>query len=333
MSMFLKMILALALILSAATLIAQSPPELMTSIEVSSVKELRQALITLAPTGGKIMVARGRYVVDEPIIITANNVSIEGTGSDTEFVLADHSNCPVFFVGSLEVPAKTIYEKISISKIRIEGNSAKQDRETWNLVGREWFTNNGITVRNVADSEFSDILVEDAISGGIVFAERCLNIHLSRITARKNVFDGIAWDGEVSLCSISDSTLSNNGAAGLSLDIGPEQNYFSKLRLIQNGTSGLFMRDSRNCDFWNCAFIENKEDGVFIANSEDQKRGSSGHTFRSCEFSSNGAYGFAQKGDKSTDILLLNPIFRDNAGGTIDQSFPELAPVQSRFLN
>ena len=300
-----------------------------TVIEVSSVDELRSVLHSAdANRGLTIEVLPGRYEIDRPIMIQSDDVTVVGSGAETEFVLADSANCPVFFVGSTEVPAATTYSGVVLSRMKIDGNAAEQDREEWLVEGREWFTNNGITGRNIADCEFRDIIVENCISGGIVLAETCRNVRITQVTASRNVWDGIAWDGTVTLSSISNSTLRDNGGAGLSLDIGPEENVFLNVRMNGNGTSGVFIRDSRNCQFWNCEFKGNAEDGVFVADAECETRGSGGHIFRSCRFLGNTRTGFAQKGDLSTEISVKDSVFKQNGYGPTDLSFPKKAPLR-----
>lgn len=295
---------------------------------VNSVSEIRLAIEKCRQDeGGIIKIAAGHYYLDLALVIDINNVIIVGSGIDTVFTLNSKANSPIFFFGSFKDKPKDSYSNLHISDLVIDGNRDGQSSEIWPADDGAWLTNNGITFRNVTDASASRVIAMNCRSGGIVFAESCERIHLNSVKCCGNYFDGIAWDVAATDCTINNSTCNSNGAAGISLDCGPEECTFNYVTCTNNLASGLFVRDCRNCKFNKCHFDSNKEDGVFIADSEDEKHGSSGHVFEDCSFQNNHWNGLALRGDLSVNVALVRPLLKNNGREGTSNSFPKIAKL------
>lgn len=295
---------------------------------VSTVPELRAALEDLPPAGGRIGVRAGTYLVASTIDVNRDNVIIEGEGTATTFVLADGANCPVFVMGEpTPFQPELTHSNIVLRNIMIDGKRNNQTSELCTVTGREHLRSNCITLRGVTNCTVENVTLVGARSGGIVLEQNCDNILLRRITTSDNSFDGIAWDGVITNSVISDCTSRNNLAAGLSFDIGPEGNLVVDSIISDNGSVGIFMRDSRRNLFANCLISGNGEDGVFIADGEAPGAAASENYFDANLFIDNGRNGIWQAGASSVNNVVDGGLFCGNGMNAIEESFPSTAPL------
>ena len=295
---------------------------------VSSVADLIAALENLPAEGGRIIVCEGTYVLTASIDINRDNVIIEGEGPATFFTLADGVNGPCFVVGEPTPAQPTVtHHHIVLRNLRISGNRAGQTSEQSTVPGREHLRVNGITLRQVGDCTVEDVVVESARSGGIVLELTCNNILLRGITTSDNFFDRIAVDGSSTDSTITECTCRNNLAAGISFDIGPSSNRVVNSTLVDNGTTGVFIRDSRRNLFSDCFIARNGQDGVFIADGDGPGAAATENTFSANYYVDNGRNGIWQAGPNSTDNVVDGGVFQGNAANAIEESFPLTAQL------
>ncbi len=304
------------------------PPQPMNSYQVQTVAELRQTLARMQP-GDTLTLAAGVYHISSPIVLDIDGITFQGVGDETVLRLSDGANCPVLFVGVDALQPSRFVSGITIRRLRIDGNRTMQTSEHWREPREEgWFTNNGITFREVKNSVAEDIKVHSAASGGIVFGLRCDGIELRRITAWDNAYDGIAWDAHVTNSVISDSDLFENLYSGISWDIDVVGNSVRTTKSRNNGTSGFFARSSSENIIVKSEFSGN-EDGVFIADGEKHSggKGSIDNLFEDCVISENRRSGVWQAGEQSRGNTLRSTELRNNGYRAVDNSFPETAPL------
>lgn len=297
-------------------------------IDVASLPEIRSA-IALAPPGAVVCIAAGTYVVDSTIDVNRDDITLQGVGDETFFVLANDTRCPVFVLGEPTPFAPSITRRnITLRSMRIRGfrflNPTQED-ERCSVPGREFLRNNCVTVRQAENCVIENVTIENAASGGIVLEQMCRNIVIQGVESFGNEFDAIAWDGDVQHSLISESTLRDNGAAGISFDIGPADNLIQDCLIQNNASVGIFIRDSdRNC-FTGCVIEGNGEDAVFLGASGTADAVE--NAFINNQYLNNARHGIWQAGEFNVANCEQDGLFCGNGGLPIMESFPVQAPL------
>ncbi|MGB9626678.1 MAG: right-handed parallel beta-helix repeat-containing protein [Phycisphaerae bacterium] len=260
-----------------------------------------------------------------------DDITIEGAGDQTVIQLATGVHDPVFVLGEPVPYAPTItHRNITLRKMRIRGYrfpNPQPGDELSSVAGREHLRNNGVTVRQAENCLLEDLTIESTASGGVMLERTCKNIRLHNITSFGHRYDGVAWDGDVQACRIEDCTLRDNGAAGISFDIGPADNAVTNCQIYGNATVGIFIRDSRRNTFTNCVIRGNQQDGVFIADGDRTGASATDNVFEDNQYLDNGRNGIWQAGQRSVNNTVRGGTFRGNAAKPIEQSFPDTAPL------
>ncbi len=296
---------------------------------VASLDQLRSTLVTEQP-GGTIRVLAGVYEVTETIEIARDDITIEGEGERTLFVLAASANEPVFVVGEpTPITPSTSHRNITLRRFRVEGNRRLQTQENSDTPGRGFLRNNCVTVRQAESVLLEDLRLEGCASGGVVLEQECSEVVLRRVEAHDNRFDGVAWDGNIHDSRIEDCTLRNNAGAGLSFDIGPHANDVRRCLIRDNAKVGMFISDADDNSFTQNVLECNGEDGVFIADTSDPARetDSRNNEFRDNVYLDNARNGIWQAGSNSTGNRVAGGLLRGKGGETIKESFPNEAPL------
>lgn len=299
-------------------------------LHVDSLPALRGA-IRNAPPDACIRVAAGVYEVTESIEIARDDITIEGVGDETLFVLAEGTHCPVFVIGEPVPFAPAITRRnVTLRSMRIRGYrfpDPQPEDELCDVPCRGHLRNNGITVRQAEDCLIENVTVENAASGGIVLELACRRIRIRNVESFGHQFDGIAFGGDIQDSVIEDSILRNNTAAGISFDIGPQNNQIIDCEIRDNGDVGAFIRDSdRNC-FTACLIAGNGADGVFISDGDALDADAVENAFVDNQYVNNGGHGIWQAGQDSIDNCQTGGSFSGNIGDDIHNSFPLDAPV------
>jgi hypothetical protein len=242
---------------------------------------IQDAINSLPPEGGQIVVRAGTYTCRQPIVINSDNVDLRGEGPATLLRLADGANSPVLVVGDMATPPASARRNIHISDLVIDGNREQQPDECQGgpCGPSRPLRNNGITLRRVSDVAIERVTVVRARSGGLVTEHGCLRIHVSHFTSAINEFDGLAGY-ETADSVFSNLQLIDNRAAGLSFDIRFNNNILRDLVLVGNRKVGIFMRDSRDNVFHGLQVRNSGEHGIFLAQVDtDPATAATGNTF------------------------------------------------------
>jgi hypothetical protein len=255
--------------------------------------DIQRAIESLPECGGIIQLKAGTRILSRGIHVDRSNVTISGVRG-TCLKLAPNVNQPVFLIGSpVENPDQPI-ENIHIKNLAIDGSMKEQSFETDPT--RPWIRNNGIDVRKVNDLWVDHVEIYNARSGGMVASWDCNRIFIDKSSFHHNFFDGIALYDSTDV-QVSNFLSYENKAAGISLDNHLQRALFSNGIIHTNGSSGVFVRNSRNLTFSNLMILKNGhndgpegEDGCFLAHSEQTQNNNTGVErlfFNSCSFIEN----------------------------------------------
>jgi Right handed beta helix region len=303
------------------------PPGTPPLIEVGSIAQLVDVLAS-APAAATIRVRAGTYIVNTAIDVVRDDVTIEGEGDRTLFVLAAGANDPVFVIGEpTPFSPATTHRNITLRQLRIDGNREQQSSELSDTPGREFLHNNCVTVRQASGVVLEYLGIESCRSAGIALEQACDHVTVRDVTSFDNQFDGIAWDGLVSESSIVRSVFRNNLAAGISFDVGPADNEVANDLVRDNATVGIFVSDSRDNRFRRLVIEGNGEDGIFIRDGEQPGAASTGNLFEDLHLLRNGRNGIWQSGAQSTGNVVRRGLCEENGANAIEQSFPATAPL------
>lgn len=229
---------------------------------------IHAALEALPEAGGVVELDAGIFTVTRTIVIDRDGVELRGQGPATVLLLAPRANCPVLVIGSLRTPVERVVRRITVKNLVIDGNRAQQDFECYggpcderNLTA---LRNNGITVRGAEDIVVEDVVTCRARSGGVVLEKHCRRVRISRLEAFENEFDGVAaYETEDS--EFIQLNLHHNRSAGFSFDWRFNRNRIADTSAADNGSQGIFMRDSVGNIFERVTLTGNAQQGVFMA--------------------------------------------------------------------
>lgn len=258
-------------------------------------------------------------VIFKPIILPSG-WRFDGAGYSV--TVASGANCPAIIVGSaLDDPEESQY--ISITNVVIDGNAKDQPDEIWG--GRELgVRNNGISVRRAKNVTIDNVQVKNCRSGGIVLERGCRDVIVSNSSSQHNVYDGLAaYESEN--CIFLNLDLSNNKAAGISLDLDMNKNYLIKNKIENNGQIGIFMRDSNENHFEDSS-VSRSDFGVFLATSEQGFSAAANNVFKNFVFNSNKT-AFRVNNIECVGNSVSNPVFINN-GVNISEAEKDLVLVK-----
>jgi len=238
--------------------------------------------------------------INTPIIISKSNVFLIGD-TNTVLFLESNKNCPVIIVGVQEM---SMVSNICISNIKIDGNRTNQSKELWKYSKLGYpIYNNGIIIQNAQNIFVDHLQSYDCISGGFVTTFGVSFLMVSNYTAFNNQFDGLACYQTTNSVFVN-LFLFNNLAAGISLDMDFNYNFFDNIFLAYN-TTGIFIRNSHQNIFQNVQAVGNKKFDIFMASVNEK-------TNTGCLYND-----FTIKGDgkiQNNDSLSVSNIFRQKLG-------------------
>lgn len=233
---------------------------------------IHAALAALPPGGGVVELGPGTFIITRPIILDRDGVELRGQGRETLLRLAARANCPVVLIGSIHTPVGRVVRRITVRQLAVDGNRLEQDFECYGgpCDERELtaLRNNGITIRGAEDILVEDVLTRRARSGGVVLEKECSRVRLNRLESTDNEFDGVAAY-ETEDCEFTFLNLHHNRSAGFSFDWRFIRNRVADCTASDNGSQGIFMRDSRWNTFERVTLQRNGEQGVFIAETPE----------------------------------------------------------------
>jgi len=231
---------------------------------------IRKEIARLPEAGGDVVIPSGDYTCRSPIVINRNSTRLIGIG-DVIIRLAKNANSPVIIMGEALTPPQPLHD-IQVLNLKIDGNRWYQKFECWggpcDTGSTTFIRNNGITVRGVTDGLIQNVFITSARSGGVVTERGCFDLEVDHLTSMDNEFDGFAGY-ETFGARLTHLNLSNNKAAGISLDIRFNGNLFRDVKIENNGDVGVFMRDSSFNIFEEVTIENGGNHGVFLARAED----------------------------------------------------------------
>ena len=223
--------------------------------------EINAALNVLPTAGGSVQLLEGTYTIAAQIIISANTISLIGSGSGT--VIQTTSNIIMINVGA--------YENVLLSKIRLYGSSAGIAQTgivftgtEYSIVDKCWFDNmgaNGIRfATNVLHCTINDCFATNcdgyAIYLGTANSTRHCIVKGCQVYDNNNV--GILSIGWYSI--ITGNTASGNGSGGI--------HCFSNTSITGNictgnDSNGIHIQGSNNLVDGNYSY--DNEHGIFLS--------------------------------------------------------------------
>ena len=225
------------------------------------------ALAALPATGGIVQLGAGTFAIRHPVIIDRDGIELRGQGTATILTLAAHANCPVLVLGSASTPTLRLVRQIVVQNLLIDGNRTEQDMELY--AGNSTdpsltaLRNNGITIRGAEAVQVRDVVTRHARSGGVVLEKFCRGISIDGLESYENEFDGLAaYETEES--RFTKLNLHHNRSAGFSFDWRFNHNHIADTSASDNGSQGIFMRDSIGNTFERLTLRANGEQGIFM---------------------------------------------------------------------
>ena len=319
--------------------ITRSPESQRTEIRVplGTGADIARAIAALPEEGGRILLASGTYIIREPLVLDRDNVELSGDQESTILMLADHADCPLVVIGPMETPPTRKVFRIALRKLILDGNRFNQANECnggpCDNGGLSYIRNNALTIRSAEDVRVERVTARSARSGGLVLEKNSRRIHVSDFTSTQNHFDGFAaYETEESF--FTRLYLHDNEAAGISIDLRFDRNIISHARLENNGSQGIFMRDSNFNNFNHLTVSGNGAQGIFIAQANDQHNTPcTGNIFSGLTVSGSGGAGFRINDVSCIANVLANSVFTLNKEGAVSEATEKLIAQQNVSLN
>lgn len=290
------------------------------------------AIARLGPEGGQIQLAAGTYHCSKPIIIRNNNIMLRGIGSATLLKLADGANCPVIVIGDDAPIPRHEVRGVYVCDLSIDGNREHQDYECWDGTCDTGQKTNlrscGILLRNVTDAGIERVSLTRCRSAGIVTEKGCRRVTVRKLAASDNEFDGFAgYETEDSI--FSELHLYNNRSAGLSTDIHFNRNLVSEAVIVNNGTQGIFMRDSHHNLLQGLLIFDRGRQGIFLAQDSDKPdTAAKGNSFVNLTIINSQGPAIRINNDSCNHNLFDGCRFDNNKGGALSESSSGLATLR-----
>ncbi len=231
---------------------------------------IRELIAAIPESGGEVKIPSGTYVCKSPVVLDRSHLRLVGQG-DVILKLGKNVNAPVIVMGDIVTPPKPL-RGIEVINLKIDGNRLQQKMECWggpcDSGGTTYIRNNGITVRALTNGKIRDVFITSARSGGLVTEKLCYDLEVENLTAVDNQFDGFAGY-ETTGAKLNKMDLSNNLAAGISIDIRFHGNIIRNTKIDNNGDVGIFMRYSNSNIFDNVQINHSGNHGIYLAEAEE----------------------------------------------------------------
>ena len=319
--------------------VSLSPQSKRTEIRVplGTGADIAKAIAALPEGGGRILLASGTYILREPLVLDRDDIELSGDQESTILMLADHSDCPLVVIGPMETPPTRKVSRVALRKLTLDGNRFNQANECnggpCDNGGLSFIRNNALTIRSAEDVRVERVTARAARSGGLVLEKNSRRIHVSDFTSTQNHFDGFAaYETEESI--FTRMYLHNNEAAGISIDLRFDRNIISHARLENNGSQGIFMRDSNFNNFNHLTVSGNGAQGIFVAQANDQNNTPcTGNIFSDLKVTGSGGAGFRVNDVSCIANVLANSVFTLNKEGGVSEASEKLIAQQNVSLN
>ncbi|WP_395753214.1 right-handed parallel beta-helix repeat-containing protein [Prosthecobacter sp.] len=280
---------------------------------------INKALAALKESGGEVVLSAGTYVIQSPVIIHSDRITLRGAGPSTLLRLAAKANCPVVVIGDEANQPRHTVRGVCVADLRIDGNRTQQQGECWNGVcdtgPSTAIRSSGVVIRRARDILVLRVSASRCRSGGMVTEKVCRRLVVQDFSASENEFDGLAcYETEDSTFAGLD--LHHNKSAGISTDIHFDHNTFSNVRMFHNGSHGIFMRNSSDNRFENIEVRHSGRAGIFVDQvDEGRNTGSVGNRFNKIRVIASGGPGFQVNAVSCKRTQLTHSVLEDNASG------------------
>ena len=291
--------------------------------------EIQAALDSLPDAGGEVVLTAGEFVITTPIVLRRNNQTLRGAGDTTVLRLAANANCPVILLGEPVNHPKHTIKHLHVAGLLIDGNRLQQSRECWQLSGEDSeIRNNGITVQRVSDSVVENVTCAWCRSGGLVATSDVRRLAVRHLSSFNNQFDGLACYATVQ-STFTDLYLHDNPGAGISLDLGFNNNIISNAVLVANDL-GVFMRASRENQFYNVTIHNSHHFGVFMAGHMQPapETECADNAFTNLSATNCGGAAFRVNNVTCTNNVLIRAQFAKNLKGGLSLVRPNLVTME-----
>jgi len=300
-------------------------------LKTGSGQDIQRAIAALPAQGGRVVLGAGTFTISEPLVIDRDDVELCGDQELTILKLADQGNCPLLVVGQIVTPVVRKVSGVSVRKLIIDGNRLAQDQECnggpCDNGGLSYIRNNALTIRGAEDVHIEHVTTRGARSGGVVLEKGCRRVHISDFTSHDNHFDGLAaYETEDSV--FARLYLHSNAAAGISADIRFNHNIVSHARLENNGSQGIFMRDSNFNTFTHLTIDRNGAQGIFLAQADDsQNTPCTGNVFSDLTVSNSKGAGMRVNDVSCVANAITNSRFEKNGEGGVSEASEKLVAL------
>jgi hypothetical protein len=305
------------------------PPVVITLVAPVTGTAIQRALDSLPDAGGDVVLPAGDVAVAQPIVLRRDGQTLRGAGDTTVLRLAPGADCPVIILGeALNYPKHTV-KHLRVAGLLIDGDRLQQSRECWQLIGEgSQIRNNGITVQRVSDSVVEDVTCARCRSGGLVTTRDVRRLTVRHFAAFDNEFDGLACY-QTQHSSFTDLYLHDNPGAGISLDLAFNGNVISNAVLVANDL-GVFMRASRDNQFYNVTIHNSHHFGVFMAGHFKQAAQTecADNAFTNLTATNCGGAAFRVNNITCTNNILIRAQFAKNLKGGLSLVRPNLVTME-----
>lgn len=298
------------------------------SLKGGTGRDIQRAIAALPAEGGRVMLGAGTFMVSEPLVIDRDNVELSGDQELTVLKLSDRVDIPLLVVGQTVTPIQRRVSGVTVRKLILDGNRLAQDHECnggpCDNGGLSFIRNNALTIRGAEDIRIEHVTTRAARSGGVVLEKECRRITISDFTSHDNHYDGFAaYETEESV--FTRMYLHSNAAAGISADIRFNRNIISHARLENNGSQGIFMRDSNFNNFTNLTIDRNGAQGIFIAQADDaQNTPCTGNVFSNLTVTNSRRAGLRVNDISCIANTVAKSLFQQNGEGGVSEASEKL---------
>ena len=188
---------------------------------------INQALTSLPPQGGRVLLLEGLYNLSAAIVLNSNT-TLSGAGNNTRLVITNSTNTAAI----VNNDPVTGNQRITVENLLIIGNKAVQT------------SGSGIHFRRVIGSHIINIEVRDAKNSGIDLLSGSNTNILSDIRVFSNEHNGLVISDSYNN-RVTGLLARDNGNGGLWIFNG-EQNILSEIYTFENKYSGIEIQASNN---------------------------------------------------------------------------------------
>lgn len=228
---------------------------------------INRAIEELKHDGGEIVLSAGTYRCTTPVILHHDRITLRGMGPATLLKLTAKANCPVMIIGDETNKPRREVSGVCVADLAIDGNGSQQGGECWNgqcdTGELTAIRSSGLVIRRARNILVLRVSTTHCRSGGLVTEKHCRKLTVQDFSASAHVFDGLAcYETEDS--TFTGLHLYNNKSAGISTDLKFCHNTFRNVKMENNGSHGIFMRNSSHNTFEDMQIRRSGNAAIFI---------------------------------------------------------------------